>query len=70
MKENNSNEVKKNEYKSIIFDGSILYEWCSFLTNYFDEYNKYTLHDGDFINLSNKKRIFETISLSKATHLL
>ena len=67
MKENNSNELKKNEYKSIVFDGSISYEWCSFLTNYFDEYNKYTLHDGDFINLSNKKIIFESTSLSRAT---
>ena len=68
----NGNEQKNfndniNEYKSIIFDGSISYEWCSFLTNYLDSNNNYTLHDGDFINLSNKKIIFETTSLTKAS---
>ena len=55
-----------NEAKVIIFDGSISYEWYNYLTNYINEYNIFSLTDGDYINLSNKKLIFETSSLSKA----
>ena len=66
-KDNNNNENNQNRYELIIFDGSISFEWCSFLINYIDENNKYTFYNGDFINLSNKKIIYETTSLSKAT---
>ena len=59
-----SNTIKK-ENKIIIFDGNISFEWCNYLTNYINEYNNYSLQDGDYINLSNKKIIFETSSLSK-----
>ena len=61
------NDVETKGYKSIVFDGSISYEWCSLLTNYLNENNKYTLYNGDFIDLSNTKIIFETTTLSKAT---
>ena len=66
----NSKSLKiiiKKEYKAIIFDGSISYEWYSYLTNYLNQNNYFTFHDGDSMNLSNKKIIFETCSLSKAT---
>ena len=64
---NNLNDKISNEYKSIVFDGSLSFEWCSFLINYLDENKKYTLYNGDFINLAEKKIIFETTILSKAT---
>ena len=73
----NSNDEKKeqinlcqnleNEYKLIVFDASISFEWCSFLTNYLDENNKLSPHDGDSINLSKKKLVYETTTLSRAT---
>ena len=64
---NKLSEKIKKEYKVIIFDGRISYEWSNYLTNYLNDYNNYTLHDGDYLNLSNKKIIFETSSLSKAS---
>ena len=74
LNENNWNEEYKknlrpikNECKLIIFDGSISYEWCRYLTNYVNENNNFSFHDGDYINLSRKKILFETTSLSKAS---
>ena len=65
--ENKSNEEIDNEFKLLILDGNLSFEWCSFLTNYLDKNNKFSLHDGDSIDLSNIKIIYETTSLSKAT---
>ena len=60
-------ENLENEYLLIVFDASISFEWCSFLTNYLDENNKLSLHDGDSIDLSKKKLVYETTTLSRAT---
>ena len=67
--EDNKKQIKiaKKEYKAIIFDGSISYDWYNYLINYINHNNDFTFHDGDYMNLSNKKIIFETSSISKAT---
>ena len=65
--ESKTKEEVDNDLRLLIFDGNLSFEWCSFLTNYLDNNNKYSLYDGDSIDLSNIKIIFETTSLSKAT---
>ena len=68
---NNENKedlnINKNEYNAIVFDGSISIFWYNYLINYFNENNFYTLHDSDILDLSNKKIIYETSSLSMAS---
>ena len=65
---NISNQHKnKKYYKAIIFDGSISPYWFQYLVNYLNPYNFYPLTEGDYINLSKKKLIYETSSISRVS---
>ena len=66
-KNNKPDEEEKNEFKLLILDGNLSFEWCSFLTNYLDNNNNFSLSDGNTINLSKIKLIYETTTLSKST---
>ena len=68
--EENRNEhiiYKRNEYKAIIFDGSISPLWYNYLINLYDKNNYFTLKDIDFLDLSSKKFIYETYNISNAS---
>ena len=68
INEEKENELyKRNEYKAIIFDGSISPLWYNYLVNLYDQNNFFTLKDVDYIDLSSKKFIYETYSLSNAS---
>ena len=60
---------KKNRkpYKAIVFDGSISPYWFQYLVNYLNEYNLYLLSEGEYINLSKNKLIYETSSISRVS---
>ena len=62
-----NNIPKRNEYKSIIFDGSISPLWYHYLINLFDQNKYFTLKDIDYIDLSSKKFIYETYNISNAS---
>ena len=73
---NNLNENKQSNqtailpknkkcYKAIIFDGSISPYWYEYLVNFINPYNLFPLPEGDFINLSKNKFIYETSSISR-----
>ena len=64
-----SNVKKKNRkpYKAIVFDGSISPYWFQYLVNYLNEYNLYPLSEGEYINLSKNKLIYETSSISRVS---
>ena len=59
--------LQKNEYRAIIFDGSISPIWYHYLVNLYDQNNYFTLKDMDFIDLSSKKIIYETYNISNAS---
>ena len=63
----NTDEINKKEFNTIVFDGSISIFWYNYLTNYVNDNNFYTLHNADLFDLSNKKFIYETSSLSMAS---
>ena len=62
-----NNIYQRNEFKAIIFDGSISPIWFHYLVNLFDKNNYFTLKDMDFIDLSSKKLIYETYNISNAS---
>ena len=57
----------KNQYKTIVFDGSISPLWYNYLINIFDPNNYLTLTDVDYIDLSTKKFIYETCDISNVS---
>ena len=67
--ENKSDELlyQRNQYKSIIFDGSISPLWYNYLVNLFDPNNYFTLKDVDYIDVSSKKFIYETYNISNVS---
>ena len=62
-----SKKKNKKPYKAIVFDGSISPYWFQYLVNYLNEYNIYPLSEGEYINLSKNKFIYETSSISRVS---
>ena len=62
-----SNIKNRRMHKAIIFDGSVSPYWYEYLVNFINPYSLYPLPEGDFINLSKNKFIYETSRISRVS---
>ena len=60
-------EIIENSYQTIIFDGAISPLWYNYLVNNIDSNNHFTFNNGDYINLSENKFMYETASISNVS---
>ena len=60
-------QKNKKAYKAVIFDGSVSPYWYEYLVNFINPYNFYPLPEGDYLNLSKNKFIFETSNISRVS---